>query len=99
MLAFQFGVLVMGISDAFAGSIGERYGKKKFSFLGLTKSIEGSITFFIITLVIITIFRGSIDVNAIIITIFLTVAECLGVYGSDNLILPILGACLYYIFL
>lgn len=96
--AFQFGVLVMGISDAFAGFVGERYGNKKFHFLGLTKTTEGSIVFFILTLVIFAVFTHSIGLGAIVTAFILTVAECIGIFGSDNLILPILGAYLYYIF-
>src|SRR3989338_9685186 len=40
--AFQFGILVMGISDALAGLIGEKYGTHTIRFFRNSKSIEGS---------------------------------------------------------
>lgn len=99
ILAFQFGVIVMGIADACAGLIGERYGKKNLILPGLSKSTVGSITFFIVTLIITVGFKGTVTIDSVIIASILTVTEYVGIYGSDNLILPVLGAYLYSIYL
>lgn len=92
--AFQFGVLVMGISDALAGLIGEKYGKHKIRFVGSTKSVEGSAVFFICTLILTLFFAPVFSYQLIIIPAILTIVEFLAIYGLDNLVLPILGAFL-----
>lgn len=92
--AFQFGVLVMGISDPSAGLIGEKYGKHKIRFFGSTKSIEGSAVFFICTLILTLFFVPVFSYQLIIIAAILTIVEFLAIYGLDNLVLPILGAFL-----
>ena len=92
--AFQFGVLVMGISDALAGLIGERYGKHKIRLFGGTKSAEGSVVFFICTMILMLFFAPVFSYQLILIAAVLTVTEVLTIYGLDNLILPILGAFL-----
>lgn len=92
--AFQFGVLVMGISDAAAGLIGERYGRHNIRFFGGTKSIEGSLAFFICTLILAVLFVPTFGYQVILIAVVLTAVEFLSVYGLDNLVLPIIGAYL-----
>lgn len=52
-LAFQGAALVLGLSDGIAGIIGRRYGKRKYSING-TKTIEGSVVFFLITALILS---------------------------------------------
>lgn len=93
--AFQFGVLVMGISDAFAGLGGEKFGKHKVHFLGNAKSLEGSAIFFICTLILALLFTPIFGYQLIMIAATLTIVEFLSIYGLDNLVLPILGAFLF----
>jgi phytol kinase len=92
--AFQFGVLVMGISDALAGLVGERYGKHKIRFFVSTKSLEGSFVFFICTLALTLFFAPVCSYQLITIPAILTVIEFLAMYGLDNVLLPTLGAFL-----
>ena len=97
--AFQFGILVMGISDAFAGLGGEKFGKHKIHFFGNHKSIEGSIIFFICTLILALLFAPVFSHQVIIVSAILTIVEFLAIYGFDNLVLPTLGAFLILSFI
>lgn len=92
--AFQFGVLVMGISDAFAGLGGEKFGRHKVQLFGNTKSVEGSAIFFICTLILTLFFVPVFGYQLITIAAVLTIVEFLSIYGLDNLVLPTLGAFL-----
>jgi len=84
--AFQFGVLVMGISDALAGLGGEKFGKHKVQFFGNTKSAEGSTIFFICTLILTFFFAPVFGYKLVVISAILTIVEFLSIYGIDNLI-------------
>ena len=93
LMAFQFGIFVMGISDPLAGIIGERFGKHHFVFFNNKKSLEGSLAFFAST-IILALFFLPLGYNIILIAAALTLIEFLMVYGLDNLTLPIVGALL-----
>jgi len=96
LLIFQGAVLVLGLSDGIAGLVGKRYGKRKYCVTG-EKSVEGSLAFFLVTLIILSIIAfigntpfslqmfGFIFVSSIIVTI---VEGCSG-KGWDNLFVPI----------
>src|SRR3989344_5625041 len=86
---FQFGVLVMGLSDAAAGIIGDKFGKHKVTIFGNKKSIEGSISFFLITLLLTFIFVPTVGFHLILIPLVLMFVELVLGYGLDNLALPI----------
>lgn len=91
---FQFGVLVMGISDPLASIIGERFGRHNFTILGNRKSIEGSLAFFLSAVIITFIFYPAIGLPLILIPLLLTFVEIVLGYGFDNLALPVVGAML-----
>lgn len=93
-LAFQFGIMIMGISDALASLVGERFGKRVIKIYGHTKSIEGSTVFFISSIFIFYFFTHRTDYMALLVPIVLTVTESLLIVGLDNFILPIAGAYL-----
>lgn len=92
--AFQFGVFVMGISDALAGFVGERFGKHIVSVVSIRKSIEGSVTFFLSTLLITLLFAPAIGYQIIVIPLFLMFLEFILIYGLDNLFLPVIAGLL-----
>jgi phytol kinase len=92
--AFQFGVFIMGISDALAGMVGEKFGKHHIQFFDNKKSLEGSLVFFESSLVLTFLFFPTLGYQLVLIPLVLTFAEFSFVYGLDNLILPILGAFL-----
>lgn len=97
--AFLFGILVMGISDPIAGLIGERFGKFHFTIFKNKKSIEGSFSFFMSTLILISLFTPTLSFDVILVSTLLTFTEALLIYGLDNLVLPIMGAFLFQFFL
>jgi len=93
-IAFQFGILVMGISDALAALIGEKFGKYTFTVFGGKKSAEGSFAFFLSCLVLLYFFVPNLSQQSALIAVVLTVAEVLLTFGLDNLVIPVLGAYL-----
>lgn len=97
--AFQFGVLIMGFSDGLAGLVGEAFGKHRLKFLSRRKTVEGTLTFFVISLILTFLFMPSIGYQVIVIPAVLTAAEYLLVYGLDNLVLPVLAAYLMHLFI
>ncbi len=94
VLAFQFGVLVMGISDALAGLVGEKFGRHKVTFFDNTKSLEGATVFFVSTLILALLFVPVFSYQILFIAVILTLVEFLLIYGLDNLVLPIIGSIL-----
>lgn len=98
IMSFQYGILVMGFSDAIAGYVGEKFGKHPLVFFNNRKSIEGSLTFFFVTLIITTIFNPSLGLHLIIVPITLTIMEFFLGYGSDNLIIPAVSSYLFMFF-
>lgn len=96
--AFQYGVAIMGISDALAGLIGERLGKKKISIFNNPKTLVGALTFYISSLVITFVFVPQLIPFIFILPLILTATEFVFVYGLDNLVLPIVSGLLFIAF-
>ncbi len=93
---FQFGVLVLGFSDALANIIGDFFGVHRFKSRWGTKSLEGSLAFFVSTLLLIIIFQGPFFISNfliyLLIAIVLTLIEFFFFLGLDNLFLPVLAS-------
>lgn len=92
--AFQFGILIMGISDALAGLVGEKFAQHSTRFFGNKKSLEGSLVFFVSSLILTFLFVPLIGYELLLIPLLLTLVEFCFIYGLDNLVLPIAGAFL-----
>jgi dolichol kinase len=90
--AFVFGVLVMGLSDAFASLAGRRFGRRGYAVLGATKTYVGNAAFFGTTLVLGLAAGGG--VAAVTVAAALTVVEGVLGRGTDNLVLPVTAAVL-----
>ena len=56
--------------------------------------MEGSVAFFVVSLVLTAIFVPLISYKLILVPAILTLVELCFVYGLDNLVLPIVGAYL-----
>ncbi|PKM91472.1 hypothetical protein CVU82_02650 [Candidatus Falkowbacteria bacterium HGW-Falkowbacteria-1] len=97
--AFQFGILVLGLSDAFANIFGDLFGVHKIDLPWSKKSLEGSLAFFLSTLMIIIIFNSNFDILNLSIyfsvSLILTIIEFLLFFGLDNLVLPIISSYLF----
>lgn len=100
---FAAAMLILGVADAVAALVGKKYGKKNgYLVFGQKKSIAGSSAFFVAAFFIILAFSvlhgaalGDVAFGVVVLTAGLvTIAENLGVYGSDNLLIPIVAVLL-----
>ena len=83
-------LLILSISDTFAALIGIPFGKHKF----LKKSLEGSLTFFAFTMLILLLFfPGQIALSLIVASI-VTLAEAYPMNLDDNFVIPMLSGIL-----
>lgn len=78
------GVLVLAFADAAAAIIGSKWGKPWFN----KKSLLGSLTFFIVTLVIISLYTND-HIILIQIASIVTVMELISKKGADNILIPL----------
>jgi len=97
--AFQFGIFIMGFSDAIGGFIGERYGKHFFTIMGNKKTIEGSMVFFLTSVIVTCIFYPVLGYQVLLFPLILVFVEAISIYGLDNLVLPIVAAFLFDFFI
>jgi dolichol kinase len=98
--AFQFGVLVLGLSDAMANIIGDMFGSIKIEFPWSKKSLEGSLAFFATSLILFLLFFGFSSFTGglfsiLVASLLLTLAEFSLFFGIDNLVLPSFAAYLF----
>ena len=96
--AFQYGVAIMGISDALAGFVGERWGRKAVSIFNNRKTLLGALVFYVSSLVITFILVPQFLPVVFILPLILTIVEFFLVFGLDNLILPIVAGLLFHNF-
>ena len=101
-------IVPMVYGDGFAALIGQKFGKLKYTVFGGQKSVEGSLTMFVITTVMsvfVWMVFASIGctmpefniVYVIVISAVATVCEALSYGGIDNLTVPAITAILYYL--
>ncbi|WP_458403159.1 diacylglycerol/polyprenol kinase family protein [Methanobrevibacter sp.] len=101
-------IVPMVYGDGFAALIGQKFGRVKYTIFGGTKSLEGSLTMFVITTVM-SVFVWMVFtsigcampefniVNIIMISAVATVCEALSYGGIDNLSVPGVTAILYFL--
>lgn len=105
-LVFQSSALILGLSDGFACILGRRYGKRGYNITGY-KTLEGSTSFFITTvmvLMVVTFLSGTVlsPVKVCMIlggSLALTLIEGALGRGWDNLFIPISAAIITRIIL
>ena len=104
-IIFQGAVLILGLSDGFAGLVGKGFGGREYDFFG-KKTLEGSLSFFVITVIIMYFFvffalsGVSIEfmMRIILASAVVTLTEGVTGNGWDNVSVPIMaGTMLYYI--
>ena len=99
---FAASVLILGLADTAAAIIGKKYGKhSSYKILGQKKSPIGSLAFFTVCFFIIAGFVSVAPLSiqpgllyVLSVTLLITISENLGVYGSDNLFIPIVAVLL-----
>ncbi|HSE61897.1 MAG TPA: hypothetical protein VLA88_06435 [Candidatus Saccharimonadales bacterium] len=101
-LLYSYAVLTLGVSDALASLVGVRFGRKKYKVRDGHKSYEGSIAFFVSTLLIgiglvLWLVEDAADLAVVaiwsgILASALTVVEARGHKGVDNLYVPLAAA-------
>ena len=89
------GILIMGYGDGLAAVIGQKVKSKSFNILGSTKSIAGSATMFIVSLIISILIFSFIGIEYLILKAFLiaiiaTILEAISVKGLDNITVPLI---------
>ena len=101
-------IVPMVYGDGFAALIGQKFGRIKYKVFGGTKSLEGSLTMFVVTTVM-SVFvwmvfttigypMPNFNLLAILgISAVATICEALSYGGIDNLTVPALTAILYYL--
>lgn len=93
---FAVAVLHMSVADGFAGLIGSRYGKaNQYKVFGNTKSMIGTVTFIVLSFIILALFSQSCPTKTLPVVIALVpfmaaFVENIGVRGTDNVMIPLL---------
>jgi phytol kinase len=98
---FLAAMLHLGIADALAALIGKRYGKSTtYTVFGQKKSLVGSMAFYVTSLVITTVMLHFTHFGQAAVPLLLllpplvTLSENVSVFGSDNLVIPVVVAVL-----
>jgi dolichol kinase len=96
-LLYWIPLLILAVSDAAAGIIGKGYGRHRYRISGETKSVEGSLAFYISSFLIILAglaISGDLGLPAMLLiahitSLLLTAVEAVSPNGIDNLAVPI----------
>lgn len=95
---YVISILILAISDALAALVGKSYGANEYLVeVGTRKSIEGSITFFLTSFLIVHLIlllatnTGRLEsvLIALLISIIVTIFEGVSLKGADNLFIPL----------
>ena len=96
------GFFIMTFGDGLAGLIGKNFKSNSWYLLNQKKSLYGTATMFITSLVVVLalayVQKYSFDLNFIIIAFIATVLEQLSIFGIDNFIVPISAAICFNFF-
>jgi phytol kinase len=97
------GILIMAWGDGMAAVIGQRFGRNKYSFAGIHKSWEGSLTMagvsYLVTSSVLLYVQGTIWqtwIVALIVAIAATSLEAFSKLGVDNLTVPVGSAVICF---
>ena len=92
---YAVAILQMALADGFAAIIGTRYGREnKYHLFGRTKSVAGSLTFFVISLALLigySLFSGAGLAwhYVVLAALGATFIENIAALGFDNLVVPV----------
>ncbi|WP_288260785.1 diacylglycerol/polyprenol kinase family protein [uncultured Prochlorococcus sp.] len=101
--ALIIGFFVMTFGDGFAGLIGKSFNSKTWIVFKQKKSLFGTLTMFLTSLVVVCSIgysqQNSLKLNYFTIAFFATLLEQFSVLGIDNFIVPISSALLFHFFI
>ena len=97
--SISIGVLSMAFGDGLAGLIGRSINSPKWSILGQTKSLIGTLTMGVVVAITISIISSTNNLSIepleiVVITLVATFLEQISPWGIDNLTVPIGVTCL-----
>jgi dolichol kinase len=100
---FAAAMLVMGVADGFAALVGTLFNGRKYQVFGHTKSVHGTTTFLIMTILILigcSWGHGFVLTLAgfVLLPVIVTVLENIAVAGTDNFFVPLAIIIGIYIF-
>lgn len=96
-LLYTLPLAVLTLGDAAAALAGSAYGRTRFAVAGGTKSLEGSVMLFLVTVILSMVCmlllsdipRANVVILAVLVGVFSTMVEADSWYGFDNLFLPL----------
>ena len=96
-LVYTISLLTMSLADGLAALVGTYYGmNRKYKVYGRAKTVLGSLTFFIVALVLILIYIDKtghvISLGYLALAAGLTLIENISPKGMDNLLVPLVAA-------
>ena len=96
-LVYTISLLTMSLADGLAALVGTYYGmNRKYKVYGRTKTVLGSLTFFVVALVLILIFIDKtghlFGLGYLALAAGLTLIENISPMGMDNLLVPLVAA-------
>jgi phytol kinase len=98
-------LMPMTWGDALAAILGRRYGQRKYSVLGTTRSVEGSLAMFLfswLSTFLALLLLPPLDwqaslLHSLALAVFATLVEALSPWHIDNLTVSLLSAALLYL--
>ena len=97
------GFFIMTFGDGLAGLIGKSFNSKSWIFFKQKKSLYGTLTMFLTSLIVVCSIgysqQNSLNLNYFTIAFFATLLEQFSVFGIDNFIVPISSALFFNFFI
>ena len=97
------GFFIMTFGDGLAGLIGKSFKSKTWIFFRQKKSLFGTVTMFLLSLIVVCSIgysqQNSLNLNYFIIAFIATLLEQFSLLGIDNFIVPIASALFFNFFI
>ena len=97
------GFFIMTFGDGLAGLIGKSFNSKSWLFLKQKKSLVGTLTMFLASLIVVCLIgynqQNSLHLNYFVIAFLATFLEQFSVLGIDNFVVPISSALCFNFFI
>ncbi len=101
--ALVTGFFIMTFGDGLAGLIGKGFNSKSWNFFNQTKSLYGTLTMFLTSLIVVYLIgynqQNNFNLNYFTLAILATGLEQFSILGIDNFIVPISSALFFNFFI